>query len=711
MMKKHLILVLMLLSITSIASAQQNTFSKKYPLGKVTRDMVLLDNQITLATQKSCPIDTSVSASCSSISTFDLNGDLINTMLIDSLYPEGNDRLYFDDHFYFIGHLHGQEGALPTYLTTFETDLSSPISMHIPFSLGGVNVTEGVIGDDLHLYIYGRNYTDETSDVFPFIQKINRYSYDVIWEKIYESPQRINKVADLQWTEDGNLIILNQRDDGAGAGDPDHYDLIKLDTAGNIVNQYTEEERGWAPHSLLASSTGDIYFSSDLEQGVTFPSPDGIVNKLDADMEEVEWSLWLPSDPFTNGREYEVHDLHEAANGDILACGTTWDATDGTVLDLHGTWNGFIARISTEGELLWLKVYRHPSHLVPQTELGRYKESILRKIEETPSGEIIAVGDVGYRSLQIIELGLEEGLKRDIWLLSADSMGCIAGEECEEIIVLDGINENEANFHIGTKWTYELEYFSPPRLVPHTNEIIGLTTLNDTLAYVIDNGITITSLEYMHVSGDSIYFWDSIEERFQLNFDFSATTAYETTWTGHCYSSEIGDAFVEVDSIVQVEVQDHIVDVQYLDVSYSSAYPNMAARVYTGIGNDYTLKLGLAEDCDYNWRINKLRCFENGSEFYNFVDYPCDSVIIIVDVNEVETMKPYELYPNPSKGLVNIKGLGSQAVAYKLYDAAGRLVKTGEIHHEALYIDKAGIYFLEIDNKGLRQTMRVMILE
>jgi len=708
MIKYYLSLLIFYLFLVNVNLAQEGTFSKQYALGSQVRDLVLAEDKLTLACQYVCPLDTLRSISCSTINTFDLAGEILTSILIDSLYPEGDNRLWFDDNtFYFTGHPHHQGSSRPTSLQLFDTSLSLQNTYSIPPFFGGTNLNEGIIGNEDHLYLYGSNYEPESSIRLGYITKLDRHTFEVLWEKQYPSPRRINNFSSLQWTSDSNLVVINQRYNGAGSGSMSDYEIIKLDTAGQVLNQYTFDDSRGTPPRLLSSSTGSIYFPSDYEPGGN-PFYRGYIVKMSADFEQIEWSLWLPYDPFTNGRKYEVYDIQETANGDIVACGTAWDATDGTVLDLHGTWNGFIIRISPQGELRWVKVYQLPSYITPQTDYGRYRASILRKIVETPTGGFIAAGDVGYKPLQVQAVGFPAGLERQIWLLSVDSMGCVAGEECQEVMVMDGINATEANIDIGTKWTYEV-VLNGVATTYETYEVIGLTTQNDTLAYVIEEGSG-GVLDYMYVAGDSIYFWNRQLDAFQLNYDFSATDNYETTWAGQCFSTDMGTAIAVVDSIRQVTLAGNTLDIQYLDVTYSSTYENLPAKIYAGIGNDYRLKLGLGEDCDVSRVITRLRCYEDSENSYNFVGYPCDSSFV-VNVNEIDPTEAYTIYPNPSRGEVNIKGLTGERINYTLFDIAGRQVQQGKLYNGQLYIQQPGVYLLVVHGEAVTQSFKLVVLD
>ena len=692
----------------------QSTFSYTYdlPIGIIdrTQDLEWHGNNILLASKHFCDQDTVIIA-CTGLSKFNLAGDLLNSMSIDTLFPIGNNQLmYLDNHVYLSGHWHQPFLGRPTALLNFNSDFSFISSDDIINPINEIPNNEGIIGNNEYVYLYGDTQIEGENKIYGQIQKIEKTSRQLIWDRKYARSDWKNNCQDLQFTPDGHLAFFNSYITGVGIGESSGYQIVKIDTAGEILDTFEFEDVDGLPVNMLVDQEGNYYFSSHLEPfGSWVTSSLGRINKLKADMSEVLWSVKLPQDPFTNVRDYNVNDYIEAQNGDIVACGHVWDASDGgPVNNIHQGWDGFIIRLSPEGIIKWLRVYKNPSDILPVEQFGKYRRSFLNKILETESGGFIAAGQIHYTDLQAPELS-DTTERQPIWLLSVNENGCLDNEECEEVIVLDGINASEAIFDIGTKWTYEVNRISPPLTTYTTYEVIGLTTLNDTLAYVIEEGFY-GYLEYMYVSGDSIYFWNLELEHFQLNFDFSATEEYQTIWAGQCYSMETGDAFVTVDSIRQLSIAGDTLDVQYLDIAYSSTYGDLAAKIYAGIGNDYNFKLGLGEDCDVGRRTTRLRCFENNENNYNFVGYPCDTNFI-VSVNEIALVEPYVIYPNPSKGEVNIKGLTGKKVNYILYDIVGRRIQQGTLQNGKLTIETSGVYQLFITNKGVTQSVKLVILD
>lgn len=110
---------------------------------------------------------------------------------------------------------------------------------------------------------------------------------------------------------------------------------------GNVVDSFQFEDDGKNYISLLASSSGNYYFSSQRHPAKPKFTV-GSINKLNKDL-ELEWSLELPNNQLKDGRIYRIARITECKNGDILVTGRVWDNSDGKILgaDISSVYNGF----------------------------------------------------------------------------------------------------------------------------------------------------------------------------------------------------------------------------------------------------------------------------------------------------------------------------------------------------------------------------------
>lgn len=78
------------------------------------------------------------------------------------------------------------------------------------------------------------------------------------------------------------------------------------------------------------------------------------------------------------------------------------------------------------------------------------------------------------------------------------------------------------------------------------------------------------------------------------------------------------------------------------------------------------------------------------------------SEIITIENTEIE---PLKLYPNPSENVVHLKGGQlSKNEPYSIYDASGKLIKSGQLEMRAIDLSgiEAGFYLLHIENQILK---------
>ncbi len=92
-----------------------------------------------------------------------------------------------------------------------------------------------------------------------------------------------------------------------------------------------------------------------------------------------------------------------------------------------------------------------------------------------------------------------------------------------------------------------------------------------------------------------------------------------------------------------------------------------------------------------------------GSELYSYTPMP-------TTIGEMPDAKTYSVYPNPTVGVVNIKGLESNNANYKVYNLAGSVVEQGVVANNqiALRVIK-GVYMLEISEGGNTAIQKVVV--
>lgn len=682
----------------------QETYSKVIDLDgdasrNLTKDMILFDGQIVTLSTQFCDYDTS-SVECAMFGSFGLNGDLLNSKINDSLatFNGGSNTLAKRSNTLYHSVNHLREGYRNTFLHSYNLNFS-PIgtsSYSGPESFSNIgNQGISIIGNNMYVYGDVNNPSGIPDSVQIIKTDLEGNELDRFYFSYGNSSLDINN---LQATADGHLAFILKISSPAGANNGfDGYQLIKIDTSGNVLDSFVFEDNGQQPNRILSTSDGSYYFSS-LEHPFYGwdPSSYGMINKMDVNMDTLEWSLILPNDQLVDGRHYRMWDYIEASNGDIVACGMAYDNTDTElstgVPDRNSTWNGFITRITPDGDIKWLRLYKNNNDLLPHDEYGRFRPSRLNKIKELPDGRFVAAGDVFVNNRQISGINEQETEAFHLWLLMVDENGCLEGYNCDEIIRL-GSSQNSIVSIGNVRWFYEeVEYFGGG------NSTIGFRGGSDVPSFVYEDG-TIefgdTLAPTMYIENDKMYFWDHHFQEYVMYYDWQSTTSYQIKYyDGISDVEEI--ATVVIDSVTYQKFGDDSLKVQHVHIENSRTEDPYIDVVYEGVGAGYygikfLLGCGL---CDDNPYTTILRCFSNDSMTYQFVPYSCDSTWLTTHTNEIDAKK-VSVYPNPTNNRVYIEGINND-VDYELYTSEGRLVQKGTTADMSIEIEGAGLRILRL---------------
>jgi len=255
------------------------------------------------------------------------------------------------------------------------------------------------------------------------------------------------------------------------------------------------------------------------------------------------------------------------------------------------------------------------------------------------------------------------------------------------------------NFHIGTKWIYEtVEGPLPIKTSFALFQITDTTQLHGESVFVIEDGFG-HEVEYMHVEDARVYFWDDGTNSFQLTYDFGSDSLYKTDW--HACSGNNGEAIIRIDSVTSYFQEGDAIEIQHIAIENNgSNEDDIIAGVYKYIGlREFGLRLPLGYDvCDFNTHITTLRCFENDSVEYHFVDYPCDSTWFSIKLSDgkvnPEDHSPI-VYPNPTSGIIHISDVETE-LPYEIYDLQGIRIHSDISWNGEIRIDHEGMFVLKI---------------
>jgi len=565
--------------------------------------------------------------------------------------------------------------------------------------------------DDIEAKAYIKRFlsgSDSIQDVFRFEQYIAN-----------------NQIVDLQLDGSGiyHFLLLGQDDITAGAPigdekDP-HWHIISIDSQGNIVNEIHHEELGSPDHdglNLLRLADGNYVLPSEYRPGygyeLSLGGYRGRIQCINGETGEYVWDYILPYDRMFDLRTYKISDLSLAKNGDVIGCGQVHD----TDIDENLHQSGFIFRLSPDGNLKWMRIYKHLDNIIQPGEDDYYAPSYLSKVKELGNGDIAAVGGkykiYGWTS------------ERNLWVLKVNENGCLPSEECQEEITLDSlINVTEAQEYwpVGTKWTYAYEWQE------------GLNIHHDYIQYEItdtlrENGELIHLVEssrhedplVMRQDHLKISFYNNDLPAYQLNYDFDARNVIHTM-EDDC-SGEYSDLNLKVDSVGAFTLPDNEYDPDVFYELIRNQYiqgvqpEGEISQVLFGIGN---LEGGLPVfTCDEDKaRIGRIRCFESDEIKVNFqspwFDKPaCDTIWVEV-INQVDEAQEilFNLFPNPASDKLYLGYARPTNVYFEIRNTLGQTVIENELPNSEKYVDISGIedglYFISIHPENKRKQMLV----
>ncbi len=412
-------------------------------------DMAYDENNLIIIGQHLCRSNPNTLRGCPSLSKFDLESGDVKAILIDSIFSTNLDGLLLkDNRIFFASYKHG----VPTigrelYIQEYNMNLEFVREVKVPTR---PNHTPNILGLEFlgdSFYVFGDIITPDDKTI-GYIQKLDT-DLNLIWDKQYTHEENRSSCEKLQENEDGDLFFIHNYDNEiiASSDSNSGIQIVKLNRDGEKLDSL-QMDKAWTNQdilTLLNSNENMIYTSTRSHpfDDSIFEQSVGRINKYSADLDSLIWSLKLPFDNYNDSRAYIVMNIEQAKNGDILVSGAVYD--DGKEAPIQPqqnfNTNAFIVRITKNGEIKWYHLYKVPNthDLLPYEEFGFYQESGVARISEMEDGRIVACGGTGFTNTQVYGLGqTDEALNKFFVLVVDGETGCIDGEECDEIIILDG---------------------------------------------------------------------------------------------------------------------------------------------------------------------------------------------------------------------------------------------------------------------------------
>ncbi|MDA8693388.1 T9SS type A sorting domain-containing protein, partial [Saprospiraceae bacterium] len=403
---------------------------------------------------------------------------------------------------------------------------------------------------------------------------------------------------------------------------------------------------------------------------------------------DVVWDWELPKGNFNEFNRFSIRDYVEMSNGDIVICGLVQEVLDGIWDDSR--WTAIAARLSPEGELLWFRRFLVPNETNPE-EKGPFHFDILTRVFEREDKTLCFLGES-------TQFNTTPPLMQYAWILALDEDDCYKGN-CNDTIVVDKRLTNKLKFELGATWTYEREFSF--RVDFETFEITDTLTIDDMPCFVINNGITFCTDENKILVPDG-----RLDGGYQLIYDFDEMNNY----ISQCYDSR-QELPIDYDVIVDSVRSESIADNQLINTYYLTNNCVNGSTIYEGIGSSYAQPIACIDFCNdlgdpIFFELTHLRCFENSTESYRFVDYACDSVWMTTSTIDI-IQDPFVLYPNPTNDVVYIKD-AEHDLYYRLISIQGQVISQGRYTSSGITLPYNGLFYITMIRDDHEWTERVV---
>ncbi len=274
-------------------------------------------------------------------------------------------------------------------------------------------------------------------------------------------------------------------------------------------------------------------------------------------------------------------------------------------------------------------------------------------------------------------------------------------------------------FELGAKWTYEREVRIPRMVDFVTYEVMDTLTIDSLSCFIVDkvlpNGNQVATAT-MCISGNKVLVPDNrLEDGFQLIYDFDVVDTFRI----QCARlNDFFECIAPIDSIETVQIADgQLITRRKIDADFNSECASsgfIPSRVYDGIGNDYGGLFGYLNFCNnladpVSAEETRLRCFENRTASFRFVDYPCDTIIQGDGTDVIDIMGGHEstIFPNPARGVAFVDN-PTHDLTYRLFSMEGLLISEGTYLESGIELPFQGVYFIALISDGRESTHRIV---
>lgn len=287
---------------------------------------------------------------------------------------------------------------------------------------------------------------------------------------------------------------------------------------------------------------------------------------------------------------------------------------------------------------------------------------------------------------------------------------------------------------VGAKWTYAYSsngFGNPPpyNVEPLTIEVTKDTLINGLTCRKVEIAISsnVQNYEYIKSINDSVLVYSSVNNQFNLLYDFSANIGD----TLQMYYNEddlfIGSSFDSTFVIVDSIAIKNILGVNYRGyhqtclVNISDCPERSTGWVIDSLGmieyGDGFSYLFPAMNISGNV-VDRLRCYTDSNTYYNYDNTNCDTSYIITDVNDISSTK-INIYPtllennNRTITIETTNGFPEQIKLFSLTTITIPITLNQQKNKIKLTINKnlpIGIYLLSFKLNNIPVTKKIIIL-
>ncbi len=684
------------ISLLIISHSKAQSYSKLIDLGidnqNVIQDYNFDNNELLVLLGHICDNINE----CFSLSTIDYSNGKIDSTYFDEdyIFPGNNRSLLKDDNRIIISSQADDNNLNNIELTKLIGFGDSTITYKHFIDQDTIRyINDGILKHKGDYYVWGEGSNDVISEPNGHIIKLDS-SLTLVKDAWYFNRGTFRSyLNDLQIQPDGNLTFLI-KSDGPPSSNIERTDslhLIKIDTSGNIIKEITIEE-GMDIKEFFHTLRNGNYVIMNFRETVY-----GRIQCIDHETGEVIWDWELPKGMFNEFNRFSIRDYAETSNGDIVICGLVQEVLD-DIWD-KSRWTAIAARLSSEGELKWFRRFLVPNETNPE-EKGPYHFDILKRVFERTDSTLCFLGE----STQI---NLTPPHMQYAWILALDEDDCYKGN-CSDTIVIDKRLSNKPKFELGAKWTYECELPNENKTSFLTYEFVDSFNIDTMTCHTVE-----PFNDTICISGNKVFKKFKQIEQFRLIYDFDAQDAY-TSQCYDIYNDTVKDFTVTIDSIGTEQIADgQLLNVQYVraEANFDFVVPGLDFKVYEGIGSAFWSPFLRSDNCiemgEFEEKVmTDLRCFENSTASYRFVDYSCDSTWITTSTNDI-IEKYFNIYPNPTDGIVYIED-GAFDMKFILSNTNGQVIKSGSYDSQGIYLPYKGIFLLTLITDRGQWTERVL---